>query len=253
MSGGSGGHDGRSGGGGSCGGGSGGSGCGSSGSGSGSGGDSAPFTWKPLDPATHPYLSSNRRPSFLQTAAAVCTTGFNPADLWELHQYYFCPPASAQAPAPAPTFGSAATFLPPTLNPSTLDPSTYPTTSLLDPTHTTHPTHATHTTHTSPPLIGITRTRSRPSELTHIDHDDCRPAKRQGNRSTVARIACYPRIKRLLETYKGENNEAGTLKLLRLLRYVEEAEETITSWGHNSTEQLQHNTEALVIELLENN
>ena len=73
-----------------------------------------------------------------------------------------------------------------------------------------------------------------------------RPRKRHGNRNTMARIATYPRIKHQLEVFKTAHNDHGTLKLLRLLRFVEESDECAVVGAEDSTE-------SLVLELCENN
>ena len=209
------------------------------------------FLWQPdLVSSHHPghHTNTRRRPSFIQSAAALCACTFNPADLWELHQYYFSPPE------PFLSYKS----------------SSEEQLSMFIRSSTSNGSLARDSLHHSPSgsgnnvnQVGVTvlsRIRSRGSNDFLLssqtnggtgDGDaggtgSHRPRKRHGNRNTMARIATYPRIKHQLEVFKTAHNDHGTLKLLRLLRFVEESDEGAVVGAEDSTE-------SLVLELCENN
>ena len=173
----------------------------------------AAFLWQPeLVSAHHPGLNATsrpRRPSFMQSAAALCAGTFNPVDLWELHQYYFSPPE------PYLTYKSSSDE-----HLSVYIRSTASNGSL------TRDRDSHHSPSGSANQMGVgvtvlSRIRSRGSNdflltsPTNGGGDDNgssshRPRKRHGNRNTMARIATYPRIKHQLEEFKTAHNDQGT-------------------------------------------
>ena len=204
------------------------------------------FLWQPeMVSVHHPGFNAGtgRRPSFMQTAAALCADTFNPADLWELHQYYFSPPE------PYLTYKSS----------SDEHMSVYIRSSASNGSLARDPHHSPSGSANQLGMTVLSRIRSRGSGDFLLSSSTSggggdgdagtsshRPRKRHGNRNTMARIATYPRIKRQLEVFKTAHNDHGTLKLLRLLRFVEESEEGAVLGAEESTE-------ALVLELCENN